>query len=80
LKLAAEDTATATADATGLPFSLPPAGSVKLERAEIELIRPYLETYAPTGAINEAWLLLAAVTFTAIFALCFSRSNVNSRS
>ncbi len=78
LKLATGDTA--TADAIGLPFPLPPAGSVKLDGAEIELIRPYLETYALTGAINEAWLLLAAVTFVAIFALPFSRSTKTSRS
>ncbi|HEY4995997.1 MAG TPA: DHA2 family efflux MFS transporter permease subunit [Aestuariivirga sp.] len=78
MKLAAGDTA--TANAIGLPFPLPPAGLIKLDGPEIELVRPYLETYALTGAINEAWFLLAAVTFAALFALPLSRPNIAFRS
>ncbi|MEP6827394.1 MAG: DHA2 family efflux MFS transporter permease subunit [Aestuariivirga sp.] len=74
-KLMAGDTA--TADAIGLPFPLPPPGSIKLDGPEIEMVKPYIETYALTAAINEAWLLLAVLTFAAIIILPLAHSNRN---
>lgn len=72
-KLMAGDTT--TADAIGLPFPLPPPGSIKLDGPEIEMVKPYIETYALTAAINEAWLLLAVLTFTAIIILPLAKSS-----
>jgi DHA2 family multidrug resistance protein len=72
-KLIAGDAA--TAEAIGLPFSLPPPSNVKLGGPEVEMVKSYIETYALTAAINEAWLVLAILTFAAILILPLAQSS-----
>ncbi|HEY2481132.1 MAG TPA: DHA2 family efflux MFS transporter permease subunit [Caulobacteraceae bacterium] len=66
----------ATATAVGIPKDLFLSQHGPVDAATRALLEPMVQTLALVRAINEAWLLVAALTFTALIALPLARRPV----